>query len=145
MTTPSEERTLGELVATASRDLSTLIHKEVELAKAELRAEAMRAGKSAGLLGASAALGLPAMLLLTTAAALAIATAGLDYWVGFVCIGGFLALMALGLAGLGVKKMTAVRPPERTIRTVRDDLEWARHPTVAPQPEAMRLRSGEMP
>jgi len=61
--------------------------------------------------------------------------------IGFLCMGGFLGLMALGLAGLGAKKMVKVRPPERTIQTVRQDLEWARHPTVAPAPETMPERA----
>ena len=46
-----EDKSLGELVATATRDLSLLLHQEVELAKAELKQDISAAGKGAGLFG----------------------------------------------------------------------------------------------
>ncbi|MGP3535351.1 phage holin family protein [Microbacterium sp. RD1] len=53
--TPSEEKaastSLGELLGEVTSDLSTLMRQELELAKAELRQSATRAGKGAGLLG----------------------------------------------------------------------------------------------
>lgn len=45
---------VGELVAEVSRDLSTLVRQEVELAKAEAMQTARRAGKGAGMLGGAA-------------------------------------------------------------------------------------------
>ena len=141
MTPPLEEQSLGTLVAGATRDLSQLIHKEIELAKTELREEAMRAGKGIGLLGAAGAMALPATLLLLTACALGISYLGVSLAIGFLCMGGILGVMAVGLAGLGVKKMVKVRPPERTIKTVRQDIEWARHPSVAPAPDKMPERA----
>lgn len=42
---------VGELFADISRDLSTLIRQETELAKAEMRQSATKAGKGAGMLG----------------------------------------------------------------------------------------------
>ncbi|WP_245885829.1 phage holin family protein [Xylanimonas oleitrophica] len=42
---------LGELFAEVSRDLSTLIRQEIELAKAEATVSAKKAGKGAGMLG----------------------------------------------------------------------------------------------
>ncbi|RUR00806.1 phage holin family protein [Labedella endophytica] len=53
--TPSEQKaattSLGDLLSEVSRDLSTLFRQEVELAKAEAKQSATRAGKGAGLLG----------------------------------------------------------------------------------------------
>src|SRR3954447_3270108 len=54
----AEERSLGELVGEVTRDLSTLMRQEVELAKAELRTEASKAGKAGGMLGAAGVAGL---------------------------------------------------------------------------------------
>jgi hypothetical protein len=48
---------VGEIFADISRDLSTLIRQETELAKAELRQSASRAGKGAGMLGGAALAG----------------------------------------------------------------------------------------
>ena len=53
--TPSEQKaaetSLGDLLGEVTRDLSTLMRQELELAKAELRQSATRAGKGAGMLG----------------------------------------------------------------------------------------------
>ncbi len=44
---------VGELLGEVSRDLSSLMRQEVELAKAEARQSAKQAGKGAGLLGSA--------------------------------------------------------------------------------------------
>jgi hypothetical protein len=136
------DETLGDLVATATRDLSVLVHKEIELAKTELAAEAKRAGIGAGFLGGAGFVGLFAFVFLSVAAALAIAEgADLPFWAGFLCIGAAFGGLAglLAIAGLG--KVVKVRGPQRTIRTVRDDITWAKHPTVAPDPDLEDLRA----
>jgi hypothetical protein len=136
------DETLGDLVATATRDLSVLVHKEIELAKTELAAEAKRAGIGAGFLGGAGFVGLFAFVFLSVAAALAIAEgADLPFWAGFLCIGATFGGLAglLAIAGLG--KVVKVRGPQRTIRTVRDDITWAKHPTVAPDPDLEDLRA----
>jgi len=136
------DASLGDLVSTATRDLSLLIHKEVELAKTEITEEVKRVGVGAGFLGGAGFVGLFAFVFLSVAAALGISEgADLPLWAGFVCIGGGFGGLAglLGLAGLG--KVVKVQGPQRTIRTVRDDIEWARHPTVAPDPDLEDLRA----
>jgi hypothetical protein len=131
--TPVDDQSLGELVATATRDLSQLIHKEVELAKTELAQEAKRAGVGAGFLGGAGAIGLYALFFLSFAGAFGIAEGGdVPIWAGFLCIGGLLGGVAGLLALLGVGKLVKVKAPTRTIRTVKDDVAWAKHPTKAP-------------
>ncbi|RAO55772.1 hypothetical protein LUPAC06_03964 [Micromonospora saelicesensis] len=54
MSAPEKERTqasVGELIGDVTRDMSTLVRKEVELAKAELREEVSQAGKAGGMFG----------------------------------------------------------------------------------------------
>ncbi len=138
----SDDQSLGELVAVATRDLSLLIHKEVELAKAEITGELKKAGIGAGLLGGAGFIGYFALLLLCVAAALGLA-AGTDIptWAGFLCVGGAFAGAAGLIALLGVGNLVRVGPPQRTIRTVKDDIAWAKHPTTAPEPELEELRA----
>lgn len=137
-----DEQSLGELVATATRDLSLLVHKEIELAKTELAAEAKRAGIGAGFLGGAGFIGVFAMLFFSVAGALAISEgADIPFWAGFLCIGVLYGGLAALLAGLGVGKVSKVKGPQRTIRSVRDDLEWAKHPTTAPDRELEELRA----
>lgn len=47
----SSESSIGELFGEVSRDLSTLLRQELELAKAEMRVSAVRAGRGAGMFG----------------------------------------------------------------------------------------------
>src|SRR5215213_2721445 len=44
---------VGELMGEVAKDLSTLMRQELELAKVEVKAEATKAGKGAGLMGAA--------------------------------------------------------------------------------------------
>ncbi len=126
----SGEPTLGELVAAATKDFSALVHQEVALAKAEIKRDVAAAGKGAGLFSGAGIAGLLATVFLS--AALAYGIAGLlDTSVGWGMLAvGVLYLVGAGLlALLGKKQISAVGPPERTIETVKDDLEWAKHPT----------------
>ena len=137
-----DEQSLGELVAVATRDLSLLVHKEMELAKAEISGELKKAGVGAGLLGGAGFVGLFALLLLSVAGALAISDGGdIPTWAGFLCMGALYGGGAGLFALLGVSQFVRVGPPRRTIRTVKDDVEWAKHPTHAPEPMLDDLRA----
>ncbi|GAA3623853.1 phage holin family protein [Kineosporia mesophila] len=52
-TPTGESPSIGDLLGDITRDLSTLMRQEVELAKAELRQSAKQSGKGAGMLGAA--------------------------------------------------------------------------------------------
>jgi hypothetical protein len=130
--TPVEEQTLGQLFATASRDLSLLVHQEVELAKAELSVDLKRAGLGAGFLGSAGFFALFATIFLSIAAAFGLAGLGLPLGIGFLIVGGVYLLVAGILALGGLRSVRKVGPPKRTIRTVKDDIAWAKHPTTTP-------------
>lgn len=69
--TPSEERaattSLGDLLGEVTKDMSTLVRQEIDLARAELTQSATRAGKGAGLLGGAGYAALMAVLFLSIA------------------------------------------------------------------------------
>jgi hypothetical protein len=67
---PEKERTqasVGELLGEVTRDVSTLMRKEVELAKAELREEVSQAGKAGGMFGGAGLAGFLAVLFVSYA------------------------------------------------------------------------------
>jgi hypothetical protein len=70
--TPSERKaqdtSLGDLLSEVTRDVSTLMRQEVELAKAEVKQSATRAGKGAGMLGGAGYAGHLTVLFLSFAA-----------------------------------------------------------------------------
>lgn len=126
-----EDKSLGELVATATKDLGQLVRSEVALAKAEVTKEVKAAAKGGAMFGAAGYVGHLAVLFLSIALAFGIGALLSLGW-GFLIVGVLYAATAAVLALKGKKSMQAMGKPERTIKTVKDDLAWARHPTRTP-------------
>ena len=120
--------TLGELVQRASKDLSDLVRKEIELAKLEIKQEVTTLGKGAGLFGGAGITGVLAVVFLSAGAAFGLGEA-IGTWAGFLVVGGLYAVAAAVLALGGKKSISEVGPPRQTIQTVQDDVAWAKHPT----------------
>lgn len=125
------DQSLGELVASATKDLSTLVRKEIELAKLELKVEAKSAGKGAGMLGGAGFAGVLGLIFLSIALAYALGKL-VPLGAGFLIVGALYLLVAAVLALLAKKNLSKVGPPEKTVATVKDDIAWAKHPTSAP-------------
>lgn len=124
---PVGDSSIGELVSQVVSDVGDLLSTQVELAKVELREEAARAGQAAKLLGAGAAAGYFAALVLTFAAAWALA----EWWdspaLGFLAIGLMYAVVAAVLLLRGRDRVKEVRPvPDQTIETLKEDVQWAK-------------------
>ncbi|MDP9443501.1 MAG: phage holin family protein [Actinomycetota bacterium] len=114
-----------------SNDLSTLMRQEVELAKAEVRQEASKAGKAAGLLGGAGFAGYMFILFLSITAWQALANVIDGAWAAFI-VAVVWAIIAAVLFAMGRKKMREVHPkPERTVQTVKETPE-ALKPTTPP-------------
>ncbi len=126
-----QNASLGDLVAAATQNLSTLMKQEVQLAKIEIKREVVAAGKGAGLLGGAGALGALGGIFVSIALAYALNEV-LPTFVSFLLVGVVYLVVAGLLALIGKKSLSTVGPPEKTIATVKDDVAWAKHPTVAP-------------
>src|ERR671913_280157 len=110
----ARDRPIGELVKDLSSQTSTLVRKEIELARAELQEKGKVAGKGAGMLAGAAVFGLLAMGALTAA------LIALALW----------AIVALVLAKAGQKALKSATPPApQTVETVKEDIQWAKNPT----------------
>jgi len=122
--TATEDKSLGELVATATRDLSLLVHQEIALAKAEIKQDVAAAGKGAGLFGGAGFAGFFALIFLSISLAYGISALGVPLGLGFLAVGALYLIGAAILALSGKKKMSQLSPPaERTKQTVKDDVE----------------------
>ena len=125
MSASAPEPTLGELVAGMTADVGTLVRKELELAKAEIREEAKTTGKAAGMLGAAGLAAHMALLFVSLALAWGL-TEVMPEGFAFLLVGILYGIAAAVLAKQGKERMQAVRPPENTIETVKEDVAWAK-------------------
>jgi hypothetical protein len=130
--TAKGDPSLGELVATATRDLSSLMRQEVELAKVEIKRDVAAAGKGAGMFGGAGVAGLIGLLFLSVSAAFGIAHFDVPLGCAFFAVGAVYVLIAGVLALRGKKSLSKLGPPTKTIETLKDDAAWAKHPTVVP-------------
>jgi hypothetical protein len=117
-TDPDETPSLGELLGEVSRDLSTLFRQEVELAKAELKETASRAGRGAGLMGGAGVAGYMAVLFLSLTIWVA-----LGYLIGLGWSGVIMtviwAIVALILLSVGRRQLKTVRGMPDTADTLK--------------------------
>ena len=110
--------TLGKLVMDAQRDISTLISKEIELAKSELKVSVKHGGVGIGLFAGAAFLGLLAIIMLSVSLAYFIHWngSGLDLHWAFLIVFGLYVLIAALLAFIGIKQVKQVKAPEKAIK-----------------------------
>jgi Protein of unknown function (DUF1469). len=118
----TQERTIGQLVVDATRDVSDLVRHEIALAKIEIKRDVARAGSGAGLFAAAALFGLVAFILLCFTAAYGLVEAGLATWLAFGIVTVALLLIAAVLVLIGRAQLKKVKPPERTIATSKDSV-----------------------
>ncbi len=113
----SDEPTIGRLVTDAQRDLRTLISKEIELAKSELKVSITAGGLGIGLFLAAGFVLVLAVIMLSVAIAYFINWngEGLDLHWAFLIVFGFYLLVALLMVFVGVRKMKKVKAPEKAI------------------------------
>lgn len=121
--TPAEEKaantSLGDLLGDVSRDISTLMRQEVELAKAELKESASRAAKGAGMLAAAGVAGHFVLVFLSLCLMWALgAVVGLVWSSLIVAV--IWAVVAAVLALRGKKDLQSVPGMPRTAETVKE-------------------------
>jgi uncharacterized membrane protein len=110
-----DDPTLGKLVMDAQRDISTLISKEIQLAKSELKVSVQHGGVGIGLFAGAAFLLLLAIIMLSVSIAYFIHWAGLGLHWAFLIVFGLYVLVAALMAFIGVKQVKKVKAPERAI------------------------------
>jgi uncharacterized membrane protein YqjE len=112
-----DEPTIGRLVHDATRDISTLVQKEIQLAKSELKVSVKAGGVGIGMFAGAVFLLVLAIIMLSVSIAYFINWNGEGlalHW-AFLIVFGFYLLLAALLVFLGVRSVKKVRAPERAI------------------------------
>jgi hypothetical protein len=121
------ERTLGQLVADATHDISSIVHNEIALAKAEIGVDVKKAGAGGAMFAVAGVFAFLALILLLIAAAYGLVAAGLAPWLSFLIVGGFLLVVGAILAFVGKVTVSKIKgKPERTIKSAQDTVDAIR-------------------
>lgn len=113
-----DEPTIGRLITDAQRDISTLISKEIQLFKSEIKVSVQAGGIGVGLFAGAAFLVVLAIIMFSVAIAYFIHWngEGLDLQWAFLIVFGFYLLVAALLVWIGIRKVKQVKAPEGAIR-----------------------------
>jgi len=123
----ARDRPTAELMRELTDQTTTLVRKEIELAKVELAEKGKKAGIGAGMFGAAALFGAGAFAAITACLIWALSTlvagplAALIVGVVYAAIAGVLALR-------GKKQVQQATPPvpERAVDSAKEDVEWVK-------------------
>jgi uncharacterized membrane protein YqjE len=122
-----DDRSLGQIVSDVADDLSTLVRQELELAKTEVKQEAGRAGKGAGMLAGAGVAGQLGLVFLSLCLMFL-----LDNWMPLELAALITAMVwtvvavLLGLNGKKTLNRTNPALPQ-TQRSIKEDAQWAAH------------------
>jgi uncharacterized membrane protein YqjE len=119
---------VGELVKRLAAETNTLVHQEIELAKAELTEKGRTAGRGAAMFGGAGVVGLLALGALTACFIALLATAIDHVWLAALIVAVVYGAIAAVLALRARDRVRAAAPPapEQTIESVKEDVEWAK-------------------
>ena len=120
---PEQDRptSLGKLVEQISEQASRLVRAEIALAKAELTEKATKSGIGAGLLVVALLILAYAMGVLLLAAVYGLGTVW-PLWLSALAIGGFMLLVTIILALVGVHLIKKATTKPESVQRVKDDI-----------------------
>jgi len=125
----TRERSAADVLKDIVGNVQEIIRSEVRLAKAETTAEVGKAKSSVALLGAGAVCALfgATFTLLAAVYALSLVMAA---WLAALIVGAVMAIAGAVLLSRGLDEWKKVNPkPERTIETVKENVEWMKNQT----------------
>jgi hypothetical protein len=113
-----EGTSVGTLIGEVTKDLSTLMRQELELAKVEVKAEAKKAGQGAGMFGAAGFAGYMVLLFLSLALMWGLSNVMDTGWAGLIVAAIWAVIGAVAFV-MGRARFKQVNPkPERTVDTL---------------------------
>lgn len=125
----TDDRSVSDVLQDILRNVQEILRSEVRLAKAEIRQETTRAAASALWLTVGVVGVLSAWVFLLWTVAYALATV-LPMWAATLAIAVAMAAAGIVLIAVGLRRFARITPvPERTIESLKKNLEWMKQPT----------------
>jgi len=125
--TTQNGRSVLEVLQDIVGNIQGIIRSEFRLAKAEAREEASKAAPPLKMIVVGAGLGLYALGFLLFTVVMGLATV-VATWLAALIVGAVLGLIALVLIATASKRLKQVNTvPERTIETMKENVQWAKN------------------
>ena len=121
------EPSIGQLVAQASRDVSSLVKSEIALAKSEVKISVKAGGLGAALFAVAGFLGLLAVLMFSFGLVYLINLTGLDLAWCFLLVFLLYLLLAAVVGFVGFRSVKKVRAPQRAIHQAQETKDTLLH------------------
>ena len=123
------DRSFSDVFQDIIRNAQEMVRSEVRLAKTEIREEVVKAKSSLGLLGAGAVTAIFAILFLLLMIFFALVLV-MPAWAAALILGASLAVVASVMLTMGVTRFKQIHAtPERTVETIKENIEWAKQQT----------------
>jgi uncharacterized membrane protein YqjE len=119
-------RSMTEVLQDIVGNIQEIFRSEFRLAKVEIHEETAKALRSAVPLGIGALLALYAFGFLLLAIVHALSTV-MDAWLASLIVGVTVLITSMVLVSIGRKRFKQVKAPEKTIETVKENVQWAKH------------------
>lgn len=131
--TGSTNRSFSDVFQDIAANIQEIVRSEVRLAKVEIQEETAKAARAAVNLAAGALLGLYAVGFLLLAGVYALNLA-LAPWISALIVTAVAGAIGGILLTRGLKRMKRVDPrPDKTIHSIKENLEWAKHQARSPE------------
>jgi xanthine/uracil permease len=122
-----DERSIGTLLGDLGRQVSTIVRKEIELARVEITSALGRMGQGAAMTAAGGALIYAGLLVVLGAVVFALIDAGLDPWLAALIVGGVALVVGGIVTSMGVQRIRSTEiAPKQTAETVRENVEFVK-------------------
>jgi uncharacterized membrane protein YqjE len=126
MAAPQMQRSVPEILEDIASNLTQLVQAEFRLARSELKEGAERVAGPGATLGAGAVLAFYGLGFLLLAAVYALSLV-MAPWLATLIVGGVLVVAAGILIGAGGTKLKRANlMPDKTMRTLEEDVQWAK-------------------
>jgi xanthine/uracil permease len=127
MDTREDSRGIGELLSDLGNQVSTLVRKEMDLARVEVTASVGRASKGAAMAGAGGVVLYAGFLVLLAAVVFGLIEAGLDGWLAALIVAVVTLAIGAAVTMSGVKKIQSTEmAPKQTAETVKENVEFVK-------------------
>ena len=123
------ERSVADVLQDVLRNLQEIVRSEVRLARVEIRDETRRAVSSGMWIAAGVVGALSAWMFLLWTVAYLLATR-ISMWAATLVVAVVMACVGSVLLVGGIRRVKRIQPiPERTVESVKENLEWMKQPT----------------